>query len=413
MAQRNADVQRLAAGAHAVGQQVWSDGNRLNQYVSAARPSDVAALGVRAMQKATATGDRVAAGASDAVARQIAAMSPAARRIASGAGDASLAGLNGAQDAFTFGLGDRAYAGVRALADAADGADLGRAYSRHYAGTQALDAYDEGHHPIARGVGEVAGTAAQIGLLGAGEGGVAALKGLAQARRIPQASRLLAREGAALAGGGATAGFGGQAVGDFATGRHSSPADYAAATLGGVAGVGATILSRGRASAGGAADGAVTSVAQDLLNGRPVSMDNARQAAVLGATVGSLAGGAGRAWSNSLSRSAKGQLGEGLSKVRTVARGDMPLADGSVRLPLVGGGFTIPDHLTEGGEIAEAKFGNYARLSPRQRQAYQQPLPNYRVDHFLPRDIGAMFGAPANSAALGLYRPTENFSPLR
>lgn len=409
MDQRNADVARLAAGAHTLGQQLWQEGNRVGRYVTASRPSDVAALGVQAMRSLASdvnAGRKAVAQAADRVQQGFKAAQPGIGRVASNVRDETLAGLNGAQDALTFGLGDRAYAATRAIVDAANGANLAQSYSRHYSGTQALDAYDEAHHPIARGVGEVAGTAAQIGLLGAGEGGVAALRGLSQARRISQASGLIAREGLALGAGGAGLGLGGQAVGDLARGKPSSPQDYAGAAVGGVAGVGATILGRGRASIGGAADGAVTSIVQDLFNGRPVSLDRAREAAAAGATIGALTGGAGRGASNNLSRAAKGRLGEDLSEVRTRIRGDAPLP--AERVDLDRGGHTIPDHMTGLGDPVEAKFGNYARLSLRQRQAYDQPLANYRVDHFLPRDIGALFGVPAYSVGLGLYDPAND-----
>ena len=400
MARRNADVQRLAAGAHAVGQQVWEDGNQLGRYVSAPRPSDVAALGLRAMQQmaggAVGPGS-LSARAGEAVARQVQSATPVVKRIASNASDEALAGLNGAQDAFTFGIGDRAYAGARALADAAQGGDLGRSYSRHYAGTQALDAYDEAHHPIARTVGQIAGTGAQIALTGGGEGLIAA------GARIPQVSGLLAREAAAMGAGGALSGVGGQVISDVTGHRLGTPGDYGGAAIGGAAGVLATGLARGRATYGGAAEGAVTSTMQDLLNGRQVSIDRAREAAAIGGAAGRLMGSSARAWSNDLSNREKEQLGEALSRVRTASRGDWTKPVGKSRTYLAEGGYTYPDQRTYGGNLVESKFGLRADLSPRQRQAFYQPLLNYRVYHFLPADIGAALGLPAASLAYGLY----------
>ena len=358
---RTLDVQGRNTDAHSAGQKAWAELNRQGIYVVAARPSDVAALGLRAL----AHDARNRAQPASQLDEQLSNVAEAAGAVA-----------NGAQDAFTFGLGNRAYAGVRAIDDALHGDSLQRSYIRHLAGTRAQAAYDETHHPISRLAGEAAGTAAQIALIGAGEGVIAAGKGLSQARRIKQAS-----------------------------GRAGSTGDYIAASLGGAAGVGSTILSRGRASLGGGVDGAVTSLGRDILNGRSPSLDRARAAAAAGALFGGAAGAAGRKWSRDLSRKEKGDFGERLSEIRTLSRGDKPLPGPKVALKLDAGGRTIPDHLTEAGEIVEAKFGNNAGLSRRQLQAYMQPLLKYRVDHFLPRDVGALAGTSAAQFGRGLFAP--------
>ncbi len=45
--------------------------------------------------------------------------------------------------------------------------------------------------------------------------------------------------------------------------------------------------------------------------------------------------------------------------------------------------------------MSEQKFGRTARLSKGQKEAYALFGPgDYRVDHFLPRDIGALYGDP-------------------
>lgn len=376
MARRNADIQRLAAGAHAVGRRVWEDGNKLGQYVSAARPSDVAALGHRAMQQVARGGD--------AVARQVMSAAHAVKRIASKAGDEALAGLNGAQDAFTFGVGDRAYASVRALADASQGEGLARSYSRHYAGAQALDAYDEAHHPIARTIGEIAGTAAQIAASGGLEGAFVA------GTRVPQATGLISREIATVGGLGGGAGVGGQAISDIGQGRLGSFGDYGGAAVGGVAGALAAL--RGRAAESGAIGGATTSLAQDIFNGRHPSWERAREAAGGGALIGGTVGAGGRLWSDNLEWRTKGQLGEALSPLRTLARWDATIPGAKTAERLGNGKYTIPDSRTYGGEIVESKFGKSARLSQRQRQAYNLPIPNYRVDSFVPSDVGVALG---------------------
>jgi hypothetical protein len=301
------------------------------------------------------------------------------------------AAANGAQDAFTFGLGDRAYAGVQAIDDAMHGQDFRSSYGRHYAGTQALDAYDAKYHPIARTVGQLAGTAAQVAALGPLEGIVAG------GARIAEATPLIAREVTALGGAGAAGGVGGQFISDLSRGRAGSLGDYAGAAIGGAVG---TLSARaGRAGRAGAAMGGVTSLAQDVLNGRISSIDDAssavdraRQAALVGGVFGAVGGLAGRAWSNGLSRAEKGQLGEDFSRLRTWARGDQTLPGPKTYERLEDGGWTIPDQRTTGADIVESKFGPSARLSPRQMQAFNQPLDGYRVDHSLPSDVGILTG---------------------
>lgn len=396
MTQRNADLQRLAAGAHAAGYQAWAEGNRTGEYLHGPQPSDVAALGARAMQQQAPQSGRVAPAIVTAAPRPLAGTSPKMENVGRGLGNEVLPALRGAEDAFTFGLGERAYAGVRAIADAAGGDNISRSYARHYAGTQALKGYDIAHHLTARTVGQLVGTGAQIALTGGGEGLIAA------GSRISQVAPRLAREGAALVAGGALAGVGGQALSDVFKGRAGPAGDYGGAALGGAAGVLAMRLSPGLTTYGGAAAGAVTSATQDMLNKRPVSLDAARQATAIGGAIAGLGSVAGRAWSNGLSNAEKGDLGETLSRLRTAARGDRTLPGGKSRAYLNSGRYTYPDQRTFGGELVESKFGVSARLSPRQLEAYRQALSGYRVDGFLPSDMGMAFGLPSAALAHGL-----------
>lgn len=399
LAQRNAHLQRLAAGAHAAGHEAWVQANRVGRYLDGSQPSDVAALGARAMQQVNPKSLGVARTTVTVGSGRVTDPPPKKWDTARGVENEVIPALNGAQDAFTFGLGDRAYAGVRAIADAARGEDLPRSYARHYAGTQALDGYDATHHPIARTMGQLAGTGAQIALTGGGEGLIAA------GGRISQVAPRLARESAALVAGGALAGVGGQALSDVLEGRTGTAGDYGGAALGGSAGILAMRLSRARTTYGGAAAGAVTSATQDILNGRPVSLDGARQTAAIGGGIGGLGSVAGRAWSKGLSNAEKGDLGEALSRLRTAARGDRTLPGGKSRAYLNSGRYTYPDQRTQGGELVESKFGVSARLSPRQREAYRQPLSGYRVDGFVPSDIGMAFGLPSAALAYRLDTP--------
>ena len=197
---------------------------------------------------------------------------------------------------------------------------------------------------------------------------------------------------------GGASGLSGQALSDLENHKFSSLGDYAGAALGGTAG--ALAARSGLGSRSGAIDGGVTSLAQDAFNQRlsAASIDRARTAALLGGTFGAIGGYAGRNWSNGLPRKVKGDLGEDLSKLRSRARGQrVKTGDGARKAQDVGGGYTIPDHITtdDAGEvvnIVEAKFGRKPSLSKNQKKAYAGKIPNYRVDHFLPQDIGATAG---------------------
>lgn len=396
MERRNADVRRLGHEAQAAAHQALGEAARTGQKIVAARPSDVLALGARLIEarrtKPTIPAETVGApGAGRAPGRDDAhVMAPAPKSFARSTADQVLAGARGAQDAVTFGLGDRAYAGARAIADAAQGQRLGRAYSQRMADEQARDRYDATHYGAARTTGKVLGTAAQIAALGPVEGLVAG------GARIAQATPLIAREVAVLGGVGGGVGVAGQAVSDVARRRVGSVGDYVGAGIGGT--VGALASRGGHAGYAGAAGGAATSVAQDLANLRAPSFDRARDAALTGGVLGTAGGVAGRAWSDKLPTAVKERLGEDASRVRTWARGDRTATGPKQREYLEGGGWTVPDQRTFKGEIAsdivESKFGRSARLSKRQTQAFEQPLLKYRVDHTLPRDIGALIGFP-------------------
>ena len=372
MMRRNAELRRRGPEALRAAHEAMGESARTGDPISAARPSEVLALGAN-------VAGRINEGAKAAPAK-----------IAGGVGDQLLAGGRGAQDAFTLGLGDRAYAGGRAIGDAIGGRDFGRAYEGRMAAERARDQYDAAHYGGARTTGQLLGLGAQVAALGPMEGAFVG------AARIPQATALLGREVAALGGMGATAGLGGQAVSDLARGHPDSIGDYIGAGLGGAA---QALASRsGRAGYAGAVGGAATSVAQDLANLRRPSIEKARDAAAVGGLFGSAGGWIGRTESSSMSRSAKENLGEDFSRVRTFLRGERTAAGPKSREYLQGGGFTIPDQRTYRGvtpkDIVESKFGDSARLSRRQRQAYNEPILSYRIDHTIPADVGAIFGFP-------------------
>jgi hypothetical protein len=153
-------------------------------------------------------------------------------------------------------------------------------------------------------------------------------------------------------------------------------------------------------------------VAQDLLNGRPVSLPQAAQSAFAGDIFGGLGGSIGRKWSNGLSQTEKGRLGENLGALRSESNGQgrfrtsrrAPLGPEQTA-PLKGKGtFWKPDGLAgppptgsepQWPDLFEDKFGYQARLSTNQELARQNWGPRFRLNHFLPDDIGLMSGVPA------------------
>lgn len=306
--------------------------------------------------------------------------------------DQALAGARGAQDAFTFGLGDKVWAGGSAIGDAIQGKDLVRAYHEREASERARDRYDEQHFRTARTAGQIAGTGAQILALGPAEGLIAA------GARMTEAAPLITRELAVIGAAGGASGVGGQAFSDLQSRKLGSLGDYAGAAIGGT--TGALAARSGMGSRSGAIDGGVTSLAQDAFNRRltPQSMDRAREAALVGGTLGALGGYVGRRSANSLPSKAKGILGEELSMLRSKARGQqIESGEGARTMLTYPGGRTIPDHISadQAGNVVnvvEAKFGPTARLSKGQRGAFAGGVENYRVDHFLPQDIGAALG---------------------
>lgn len=251
---------------------------------------------------------------------------------------------------------------------------------------RARDQYDSEHYKIARGAGQIAGTAAGLLALGPAD----AL--LAGGVRMAEASPLVAREVAALGGFGGVGGVAGQAIGDFQRGKLGTAGDYIGAAAGGA--TSALASSRLGPGQAGALGGAVTSVAQDALNGREVSWEDAGQAGLVGGYLAAPFGLGGRSYSERLSPREKGQFGEKLGRFRTRVNGGQPEAGGR-RVELPSGRITVLDQESDIMPMSEQKFGRTARLSKGQREAYGFFGPeNYRIDHFLPRNIGALYGYP-------------------
>jgi hypothetical protein len=301
--------------------------------------------------------------------------------------------VRGAANVLTFGLADKLEAGADAIA-APGGLDHWRQrYDANFVQEQARNRYDSSHRHLAQAIGQGVGTALGLGLVGPAEGALAA------APRLPGGAAMTAREGAAALGAGGLAGLGMQAGADVATGRHSSLGDKAGAVAGGAAGVAALPLSPGRAGAVGAW---ATSAAQDVFNGRPISLDRAGESAIAGNILGAAAGKIGVKASNDLPMSAKGRLGEAMGDIRSTVDGHPRELGSKSRDYLNNGRYWYPD-ARSGSIMFEDKFGYGARLTRNQVQAQAEHGPNFRLYHFLPDDIGAATSVPAAAAAPQIF----------
>ena len=329
-----------------------------------------------------------------------------------------IAGGEGALDSATFGLADKAYSGLGALADGVRGKSIKDAYNQRMAYERARDQYYAQHYGTARTIGEIGG--ALLPIPGVGPLGLAAralgrtarfaeaakvfAKATEVGKRIKQVTPLATHERAVVSGVGAVGGGAGQAYSDAAQGHLSSVRDLAGAMAGGA--LQAQLALHGRPTLAGAAGGATTSILQDALNGRSVSVGNAAQAAGAGAAAGKLGDivGRGRFYYGTsrdpetlgqrvvYGNSKKEKMGEDFSKLRTLANFDTTASTAKDPLYLEGGGHTEPDQVTGRGQYVESKAGRYASLRKRQRQAHGQAGLNYRVDHLLPQDVGSLLG---------------------
>lgn len=307
------------------------------------------------------------------------------------------AAMRGAADVIPFGIADRLASVAYATAQPSNWSDR---YKASMAAEAARDKEDMARYGVARRVGELGLTAAMLAR------GVPP-KGVFAAPRLAGAARITPRETVSLLGAGGVVGAGTQAVGDAATRRLSSPGDYAGAAIGGIAG--ALALPRG-AERAAAIDGAVTSVAQDFLNGRPVSVKQAGQSAMAGRMTGTLANKAAMTWAEKLPSAVKGEFGEELGALRGIADWQPRVALGTTPVEIPGTRKSWKPDAMRGTRIDapdtllyEDKFGRKATLSPNQTLAQEILASNFQLNHFLPRDVGMAASLPAASMGVQSY----------
>jgi hypothetical protein len=332
-----------------------------------------------------------------------------------------------------------------------------KGYDDRLTASQAQDAYDAEHFGVSRGAGQVLGFATSlVGPGGLGVGARLATKAVPRLARLAEAANHIGRlapltqKGLTLGagGGGAASGVIGQAIHDGLTGELSSTGDYFGAAVGGLAGGLASrahfpgarrvaeVVNRAVPRVAGGVDGAVTTLAQRAFNGQeisPLDLAEATRAGVVGARAGEVVG---KYRSATLGRDAKGALGETLSKGKSWLEGEGWPTKGAPRTPAIaanlpwtiGAGtqrrvyipsgeyddlgraipmkrYVVADHVRPSGVAIEAKFGPDAELRRAQPIALEKlgPLGLYRVDHWLPTDIGRM-GALATAAVASPWR---------
>lgn len=311
------------------------------------------------------------------------------------------AALSGAVDELTFGAADHAGAVVDALFGKGEGG-LGARYKQSIARKHAEDTYDAQHYGAARTSGKVAGAVGGIVLMGA--------PGLAKAvvTRAPKVASLLTRVDprgltTLATGAGAASGVAGQVTSDVLRQDLGTPGDYVGAAVGGAVGGLDTI--RGGALRGGATGGAVTSVAQDVLNGRPVSVERAASSAHVGGTVGHVAGEVGERMTAALPALDKGRIGERLSFAKALGRGKVATQEGRKvdlpghKTPKGKEKYSLPDWRI-GKDRIEAKMGPSAELTGNQKLAMAKLAAEkheFIVDRWRFEDTGKVLSIPSSA----------------
>jgi len=306
------------------------------------------------------------------------------------------AAIRSAANVLTFGAWDRLNAAALAAVNQRSGTRFADRYAREGAGLAELNRTNARQRPVATAAGQAAGTVAGVALTGGGRQIVSAVP------RLAGATRLTVGDVAGLLTGGAVVGVGAQTAEDLATGQRSPTSDYVAAGTGGVASVAALPLGPARA---GAVGGWVDSASRDMLAGRPLSLERAGQAAMMGALGGRYAGQGGYDWSNGLAPVAKGRLGETLGSFRSFFNGH-PREILGKSLTLVPGTKStrwIPDGVS-GDVFFEDKFGYKPRLSYGQRAAQRALGDNFFLSNFLPEDVALLTGIPAGLLAATLQQ---------
>lgn len=431
--ERNAEVRRAGAAAEAVGRRIYDRAIKTGERVVARTPSEIRQLGAAALQGRLpeALGGMVVKAATSPRAKAAVRPPSVAAKPGSRPPSASTtlrrqveAGVSGLVDEASFGLADHVLAAGEAVGAAIrDGEldDVVRDYDSSMAAKRAADQYDAQHYGFARNVGRATGFVGSVALAGAPGLGRAVLASIPKGRAARQVAELGLRYGpdprgltAMSALGGTAAGVIDQAVGDTIAGRQTTVGDLATAATGGaLGGVATRYLGPGF---GGEVAGGSTSVLGDIANGRDVSLENAARSAQLGAVLGAVGGEAGVRQVRNLGSRAKGRVGDTLSEIKAVVRGErITGSQQRIKLEPTGsrdGGYTVADIVSIDPQtgrriVTEAKMGPWASLSPRQIQARNQFGDDYVTDFWSFSDVGKASGAAIAPVGAGLVDRSE------
>jgi hypothetical protein len=219
---------------------------------------------------------------------------------------------------------------------------------------------------------------------------------------------------------GAIGGAAGQGVTDLAQGRLSSLQDYLGAAAGGSAEAFAAL--RGNPKLAAAIGGATGSAAQDIANGRLPSLEEAAKSAYASSALAGVAGAAATRRAARATIKQKEMMGEMGSHLRTLMNLDITAStkkrayylDGKGQKVIKGIGRrpqTLPDQRTARGKLIESKFGESAELSKSQLQAKDKLKSLYRVDHFLPQDVGSLAGFAVSQPTHAASRQQDPLNP--
>lgn len=333
--------------------------------------------------------------------------------------------IHGAGDELTFGGADWASAGVRTLAEGGFD-DWGDRIHANMEEERAQDRYDAEHYGAERAIGQVGGAVGSFFIPGGAviRGGKAALgaakiarlalreRSAAQAIRAVRAAMTPARnvvraraapgllrgaartslpEQVAWAVGPGVANAVVQLGDDVISGRNVTAGDVGSAFAGGVV----TGLTRRLGPAGASALGAATqSALQDLAEHQAPSIERMSQAAYAGRVFGGIGGQVGRRWSNGLSSTRKGLLGERMGRIRSAVNDQIRETGKKIRELIEGTGRRWEPDGRSGLLRFEDKFGPWARLSHNQELAREMLGDNFILYHFTPEDVARIAAAP-------------------
>ena len=305
--------------------------------------------------------------------------------------ETGLASLRAFNDTITMGAWPAASAAIYAAFSPSEKRTFAQRYSKYLEAEKSYRGYDQQNHPYARAYGAELGAAASILLTHKLAGRLAPVV-------IPETEVTLGRlaspptasDRIVVAGAAGVANVGFKAATNLAENKASTKGDYIAAAVGG--GVDGAVSPYLGPVIGGAVGGGAQSLVEDVANREPISLPKAGMQVAGGAYFGGLGQVAGEQISNRLLPGDKGDLGEAMSIAKTISRGDLPIKIKKYMKLEGRSRGTYVDQITLGNKWIEAKFGPKARLSPAQTWAKSDPTKDYRVDYWLPEDVGLAAG---------------------